>query len=89
MAQKQEISDACKAQDKVAAELTTLQAKHDSLRKEHIAQKQELNTAMDNIDTLLDNNTKAQDMIKKLMSEVQAKQNSFDNLSTAHGDLQA
>ncbi len=71
------------------AELATLQAEHDSLRKEHIAQKHELNTAKDNIDALLDNNSKAQDMIKKLTSEVQAKQNSFDDLSTAHSDLQA
>ena len=69
-AQKQEISDTCKAWDRVAAELTTLQAGHNSLRKEHITQKHELNTAKDNIDTLLDNNTKAQDMIKKLTSKV-------------------
>ena len=34
------------------------------------------------------NNTKAQDMIMKLTNKVQAKQNSFDDLATAHNDLQ-
>ncbi len=71
--QKQEISDKRVAQDKAEAELTTLQAEHDSLRKEHITQKQELNTARDNIDILLNDNTKAQVMIKVLMDTVQSK----------------
>ncbi len=89
MAQNHEITDACETQDKACAELAALWAEHDRLRQEHVTQKHKLNTARDNIDALMVNNTKVQNMIMKLMNEVQAKQNSFDDLSTAHNDLQA
>ncbi len=88
MAQNCEIIDACKTQDKACAELSALRAEHNRLRQEHVTQKYELNTARDNIDALMVNNTKAQDMIMKLTDEVQAKQNSFDDLATAHNNLQ-
>ena len=54
--QQQEINDVSTACNKVDAELTTLQAEYDKLRKEHIAQEHELNTARDTIDTLMDDN---------------------------------
>ncbi len=87
--QKQEINDIREAQDKVTAELSTLRASYDNLRKKHVAQRHELNTAKDNIDTLLEDNTKAQATIKMLMNAVQAKQNSFNDILTAYTDLQA
>ena len=74
--------------DRQCAELSALQAEYDKLRQEHVTQKHKLNIVRDNIDILMINNTKAQDMITKLTNEVQAKQNSFDDLSTAHNDLQ-
>ena len=58
------------------------------LRQEHITQKHELNMARDNINTLMNDNNKAQAMIQSLAETVQSKQNSFDDLSTAHTDLQ-
>ena len=47
-----------------------------------------MNTARDNIDALMNDNNKAQAMIKALAETVQSKQNSFDDLLTAHTDLQ-
>ncbi len=58
------------------------------MRQEHAAQKHELNTAKDNVDALMTDNNKAQAMIKALVTTVQAKQNSYDDLLTAHTDLQ-
>ncbi len=86
--QQQEINDISAAHNKADAELATLQAEYDKLRQEHIAQKHELNTAKDNIYALTDDNNKAQAMIKALVTTVQSKENSYDDLSTAHTNLQ-
>ena len=86
--QQQEINNTCAAQDKATAELTALQTEHNRLRKEHTAQKYELQTANDTIDMLKSQDTKVQSLIKMLSDEVQSKQNSFNDLSKAHTDLQ-
>ncbi len=75
--QQQEISNIGAACHKMDAELATLWAEHDRLRKLHITQEYELNTAKDNIDDLIDENNKAQEQVGKLMSTVQSKQNSY------------
>ncbi len=58
------------------------------MRQEHAVQKHELNTAKDNVNTLMTDNIKTQAMIKALAMTVQAKRNSYDDLMTAHTDLQ-
>ncbi len=86
--QQQEINDISTACNKAEAELTTLQAEHDKLRQEHAAQRHELNTVKDNVDTLMTDNNKVQATIEALVTTVQAKQNSYDDLLTAHTNLQ-
>ena len=61
---------------------------HDKLRKLHIAQEHELNIARDNINDLIDENNKARESVMKLISMVQSKQNSYDDLLMVHTDLQ-
>ncbi len=86
--QQKEINDISTAHNKTDTELATLRAEYGKLKQQHIAQKHELNTARDNIDTLIDDNNKAQELIMTLMTMVQSKQNSYDDLSTAHTNLQ-
>ena len=86
--QQQEINNIGAAYNKADAELITLRAEYDKLRQEHVAQKHKLNMARDSIDALTNNNNKAQAMIQALAATVQSKQNSSDDLLTAHTDLQ-
>ena len=81
--QQQEINDISTTCNQAKAELATLRVEHDKLRQEH-----ELNTAKDNVDILTVDNNKAKAVIEALAMTAQAKQNSYDDLVTAHTDLQ-
>ncbi len=58
------------------------------MRQEHAVLKHELNSAKDNVDTLMVDNNKVQAMIEALAMTIQAKQNSYNDLAMAHTDLQ-
>ncbi len=85
--QQWKINDISTACNQAEAELATLQAEHNKLRQEHTVLKHELNTAKDNVDALMIDNNKVQAMIKALVTTMQAKQNSYNDLTTAHTDL--